>query len=465
LVAQPSEPLPCSHLNATSTVTEADTPPRPLTEGAVVSAASLLWVTLAGGVTTIVLARVLGPRSWGGYAIAVSLIAILTTATSLGFEQGIAYYVGARTWGPRDAFGSAIRLAGVAGLLGVVAGVAARLLVPSAFAGLPVWLTCIAVIAVPFSLALVYTSSIALATDRYEASKSMPALQAALLLAVSIPAAVLFGRTGAVCALTIAAVISALWAIVWALRRLPQAGSTPPGQLRRAISFGIKGYGANTLQLVNYQLDLFILAAVASAAAVGQYALAVSATMLLMLMPRALSSVLYPRVARLSASGDEAAREMAETKSLRHVSLIVGLTTVGMAAALELFVVPIFGAAYQPTINLGLILLPGAAALGIATVFGATIIGRGKPNYSLYGALVTTPLTVLMYATLIPWLHSTGAAIASTVSYFCSFVLFAHFYRRVTGRKVLPLLVPSRSELADLHALTSALVSRVAHRR
>ena len=289
---------------------------------------------------------------------------------------------------------------------------------------------------------------------------AMPAVQAGLLLAVSVPAAVLFGRTGAVVAPTLAAMVTSIGAIAWARRRLPQARSTQEGQLRRAISFGIKGYGANALQLVNYQLDLFILAGVASAAAVGQYALAVSATTLLMVLPRSLSAVLYPRVARLSASGDEGARQMVETKSLRHVSLIVVVTSLGMVAALELLVVPVFGADYRPAINLGLILVPGAAAIGVSTVLAATVVGRGKPMYSLYGAFITTPLTVGMYAVMIPWLHATGAALASTLSYLGTFLLSCIFYRRVTERSVFPLLVPTRSELADLSA-----VARRASRR
>ena len=420
------------------------------------SAASRIWVTVTGGIATIVLARVLGPHDWGGYSIAVSLVLILVALTTLGVDQGIAYFVGARKWEPRAALGSALGMAAVAGTLGAVVGLAARVIVPSAFAGLPVWLVAVAVVGIPFSLALAYASSIALASDRYEASMAMPALQAGLLLVVSVPAAVLFGRTGAVVALTLATVVTSIGAIVWARRRLPRPRSTEEGQLRRAISFGIKGYGANALQLVNYQLDLFILAAVASAAAVGHYALAASATTLLMLLPRALSAVLYPRVARLSASGDEAAREMVEKKSLRHVGLIVGVTALGMAAALELLVVPVFGEDYRPSINLGLILLPGAAAIGVGTVLAATVVGRGKPVYSLYIAFITTPITIAMYATMIPWLHATGAALASTLSYLGSFLLFCFFYRRVTNRRVLPLLVPTRSEFADLRALCRA---------
>lgn len=428
------------------------------------SAASRIWVTLASGLTTIVLARVLGPHDWGGYAIASSLVTILLAVTTLGVDQGIAYFVGAREWEPRAALGSALRMAGVAGTLGAAVGLVARVVVPSAFAGLPLWQVAVAVAGIPFGLALIYASSVTLASDRYEASMAMPAVQAALLLAVSIPLALLFDRSGAIVALTLAAVVVAVGAVVWARSRLPAAAPTQPGQLRRAISFGVKGYGANALQLVNYQLDLFILAAVASAAAVGHYALAVSATALLMVLPRSLSAVLYPRVARLSASGDHVKRAMVETKSLRHVSLIVILTSVAMAAGLELLVVPVFGADYRPAIKLGLILVPGAAAIGVSTVLAATVVGRGKPTYSLYGALITTPITIAMYGTLIPSFHATGAALASTLSYLLSFVLFCHFYRRVTGLHVLPLLVPTRSEFADLWGALRTVARRVAGR-
>ena len=425
------------------------------------SAASQLWVAVTGGVTTIVLARVLGPHNWGGYAIAVSLVVLLTMLSGLGVNQGILYYVSARKWAPRAAFGSALRMAAGTGTLGALAGIVARVLFPSAFAGLPLWLTAVAVVSVPFSLAFASATFVALATDRYEVAMARPAVQAGLLLAVSVPAALLWGRTGAVFALTLTAVITGVGAIAWALRRLPDGGATPPGQLRRAISFGIKGYSANALQLVNYQLDLFILAAVTSAAAVGHYALAVSATNLLLLLPKSLSTVVSPRVARLSAGGDEATREMVETKSLRHVSLLVGLGAVVLALALEFLVVPVFGEDYRPAINLGLILLPGAAAIGLSTVLAATVVGRGKPEYSLYGALITTPLTIVMYVTMIPWLHATGAALASTLSYVGTFLLFCFFYRRLTSRNVFHRLIPTRAELADFGALTRSAVARI----
>ena len=269
-----------------------DAAPRPLTGGAVIAAASRIVVMVAGGITTIVLARLLGPRDWAGFSIARSLVGTLAAVTSLGMSQGIAYFVGGRRWDPRAAFGSAMGMAVAAGTVGAAAGLVGYTLFPSAFAGLPLWLTAVAVVAIPFALALSFTSAIALATDRYEAAMTMPAGEAGLVLAVAIPAALLFGRSGAVGGMTVATVAAATGAAVWARRRLPRAGASAPGELRRAIAFGLKGYAANALQLVCLQLDLFILAAVAPEMAVGQYALAVSATLLLLLLPGALATVL-----------------------------------------------------------------------------------------------------------------------------------------------------------------------------
>ncbi len=70
-----------------------------------------------------------------------------------------------------------------------------------------------------------------------------------------------------------------------------------------------------------------------------------------------------------------------------------------------------------------------------------------------------------MYAAMIPSLHATGAALASTVSYLASFTVASGFYRRVTGRRVLPFLIPTRSEFADLRALPRAVLAWAGGRR
>lgn len=446
----------------------AEPAPRPLTGGAVMAAASRGTVAVTGALTTIIIARVLGPEGSGTYFVAQSIVLLLMVAGTLGIEHGIAYYVSAGSWPARRAFASAMRMAALAGAVGVVVALLARLAFPSAFGGLSVELTAVVAAGLPFSLVWFYTTFVALATDRYEAYVLPPALQSLLGLVLAGGGALAFGIEGAVVGLTIAATTVGIGAAAWGVRRLPRAASADePGLLRRAVKFGIKGYAANALQILNYRLDLFILSAAATTVAVGHYSVAVAVTSVLWLLPQALADVVFPRVAHLSAQGEaaEAHREMVEVKSVRHVVLAVVATTAVLALALLVLVVPVYGEDFRPAIELGLILLPGTALIGIAGVFSATIVGRGRPIYSLWIALMTTPLTIALYATLIPSLGATGAALASSLSYAGNFVLAAAFYRRVTGRRILPLLLPTSSEVDDLRALPRAIRTWLGARR
>ena len=156
-----------------------DPPLRPMTGGAVMAAASRFTVAATGAATTIFVARMLGPEGTGGFAIALTLVLLLTVACSLGIEHGVAYYVASGRWAPRDALRVTLRVAVLAGATGAWLCVLARLALPSAFGGLSVASTAVAALALPFALTWFYVSFIGLAIDRYEAYVLPPALQSA----------------------------------------------------------------------------------------------------------------------------------------------------------------------------------------------------------------------------------------------------------------------------------------------
>jgi O-antigen/teichoic acid export membrane protein len=474
--------------------------PRPLTGGAVMSATSRIVVAGTGAVATIVIARLLGPSGSGAYAVAQTLIIMLTVATTLGVEHGIAYYVSSGRWSARHANRTSQLVALVCGIVGVGIGVVVRLAVPSAFNGLSFAVTIAAAAALPFSLSWFYSSYVALAIDNYESYALPPAIQSSAAVCLVALLGALYGVAGAVVGFTLAHVLAAATMLLVNRRTFAapsgsaRSGSPPaesaatqsasaesappgttatgsapaggpetsdePGQLRRAVGFGLKGYASNALQFVNYRLDLFILNATATGAAVGHYSVAIAVTGVMWLLPQALSDVLFPRVAALSARSGiarEQERAFVEIKSLRHTVLITVLSTLVLALALVLLVVPVYGSAFRPAIDLGLILLPGVALLGLTGPLSATILGRGHPGLSLIGAAIVTPLTVVLYVLLIPSLQATGAALASTISYSTTFLLAAFFYRRATGHGALALMLPTRGELQDYRALGPAV--------
>lgn len=428
------------------------------------SAASRITVAVTGAAATILVARLLGADGTGAYAVAQTLILVLTVATTLGVEHGVAYYVSTGRWQAAAAFRSSQRVALVSGTIGAGLAVVARLAFPSAFDGLSVGVTIAAAAALPFALSWFYATYVALSLDRYEAYALPPAVQSTLALLLVAVLAALDGVRGAVIGFSLAHVLTA--AAVWASARRAFLPPTPApvassaGNLRRAVRFGIKGYAANALQMLNYRLDIFVLASVAGAAQVGHYAVAVAATGVMWLLPGAISEVLFPRIASLSARDDvhgDEVRAFVETKGMRHTVVIVLASSAVLALALLVLVVPVYGEEFRPAVELGLILLPGVALIGLSGPLTASFVGRGHPGYSLAIALITTPLTIVLYVLLIPAHEATGAALASTISYAATFVLAAVFNRRVTGTPVLPRLVPTGSELADYRALAPAI--------
>jgi O-antigen/teichoic acid export membrane protein len=422
---------------------------------------SRLTVAVTGAATTILVARLLGAEGSGSFAIALTVILMLTVGGTLGTQHGIAYFVSAGTWAQRDALASAQGMAFAVGTVLALVALGVRTAFPSAFGDLSVGETAIVVAAVPFSLSWLYVSFIALSTDQYEAFVLPPAVQSASAMVFVTALAPGSDVEGAIVGLTASHVVAAVGAGAWAQRRLPAGGPRAERrQLRRAITFGLKGYAANALQMLNTRVDLFILSAVASTAIVGQYAVALAVATVLWLVPQALGDVLFPRVAALSQS--EAAdagerRSFVETKSLRHAVIVVAASALVLAAALVLLVVPVYGEEFEPAIEMGLIMLPGVALLGIGNILGATIVGRGRPEYSLYTALVSTPVSLALYAVLVPALLGEGAALAKSISFTLTFVLLLVFYVRLVEGTSLRSFVPTGSELRDYRALPRAI--------
>ncbi|CAB4921711.1 unannotated protein [freshwater metagenome] len=433
---------------------------RPITGGAVMGAASRIAVAVTGAAASIAVARILGREGTGAYTIALTSVLVLTVFTTFGAERGIAYYVSSGRWAARSALRRALGLALLSGVAGAGLGVALRIAFPSAFGGLSVGMSLVVMAALPFSLAMLYATLIAVAVDAYEAFVIPPALQSGLMCVLVAGLAAAFDVWGVVAGITASYALAGAYTVHRARRWLPPGGADDPGDLRGAVSFGVRGYAANALQMINYRLDLFILSAVAGAAQVGIYAVAVAVTMVMWLLPPALSDVLFPRVSALSASDHpdaEAHRSMVERKALRHTVLIVLATAIAVAIALVLLVVPVYGEAFRPAIELGLILLPGAAIYGLAGPMSAIVVGRGHPEYPLYVVLVSTPVTLLLYVLLIRAHGATGAAIASSVSYALTTVGMVIALRVVTGRGSLRAMVPTRAELADYRCLPAAL--------
>jgi O-antigen/teichoic acid export membrane protein len=336
---------------------------------------------------------------------------------------------------------------------------------PSWFHGLGPGLILVGAGSAPFAFSWIFASSVALATDDYELFAIPPALQAIVALAASVSLGAVDGVAGAVLGLTISHVAAAALTVCWCARRLPvhQVPEHGTGHLRRAVVFSLKGHMANAFTFFTYRLDIFVLNGVAAASLVGQYSIAVSVTQAVWLLPDALSRVVLPRIAQVSPQShapENDYQDIVQRKGVRHAAILAAGSSVALAAALLVVVLVVLGPRFHESIKLGLILLPGTALLGVSSALTSVMAGRGKPEYGLFAALMTTPVAVALYMFLIPARGATGAALASTLAYAFGFVISVVLGRRMLGRPMIPMILPTRDELDDYRSLAKSVLRR-----
>ena len=225
------------------------------------------------------------------------------------------------------------------------------------------------------------------------------------------------------------------------------------GSLRHAFRFGIQSWVANLLQQVNYRFDIIILSGFATASA-ARYSVALTLTAIAWVLPQALRRCSFrapPALRAAAVSGEISLHEedAALARAVRHGVLLTVPTALVVVFLLVVGVPLLYGPSFHETIVLGFILLPGVLVLGEAKILAAAIAGLGKPRYALYSSLISMPVTLALYFSLIPLAHARGAALASTISYLLTSALTYVFFRRVTRIGLREAFVPSRADFED----------------
>jgi O-antigen/teichoic acid export membrane protein len=413
-------------------------------------AVSVLSIPI-GVVSSVVIARALGPSAKGSFNLATTAASLTAMILGVSGTAGITLAVARGVASPR-------RLLGVLGGFATAQVPIAVVLLwaisasPLASAVLPVdrsplMIGMIAVLVAATS-ALAYSRCVLLGLrqnvatswrDLWGQTAAVFVIVAGLALGALLhqgPSPIL------ILGLTIVGTLLAIVFMVQALLviDLPRQGESG---LRKVVGYASPLYAGNLVQFLNYRLDVFVVAAFAGVREVGLYALAVSLGQLLWIMSGSVATVLLPRVA--ASSPIEGARQAAQ---LTRITLLIG---VAGAAALALIASPlvhvVYGQAYAEAVPMLLALLPGVVAFIAANVLAAYVVGFGRPRITLIVSLIGLCATLSLDFILIPRLGAVGAAIASTVSYSLSAVVIVRWAMKLARLPAREFLLVQRADL------------------
>lgn len=409
----------------------------------------------------IAVARALAPTARGHFALIQSLNALTFVVANFAVTRALIHHVGKDLLSPREAARMGPAMGLLSGLAGAaVLGPVALFLRPTFLPGVsPIWILGAILLAIPL-VVREYVSGPLIAVGRPTpvllASGVQPFGAVAMLLPllmIGIGGLAWVGASWAVGILlstTIAVTISSV-----SLKGSPRF---PKREDFGVLRFGLRTYPAYITRFLNLRVDQFLVAWLASATALGYYAIAVTVGELLLQIPVVMLWALSGTIS--SGNREEAGRMVMIFCRWSILVLLASALLIGVATPLA---VPLlFGEEYRPAIGSLLLLLPGMVAHAPALLLGEYfIVQRAQPGKAAIIAAVSLVVGTMLNFPLTPRLGAVGASIASSSSYVVMLLAALALFRRDTGIAASAMFRIAPSDLRDmLQALRGILRAR-----
>ena len=203
---------------------------------------------------------------------------------------------------------------------------------------------------------------------------------------------------------------------------------------RLIFKYGFAIYLSGLAYTINQQLDQLLLSIWVPPSDLGQYAAAATMSGVILVIPSAVGSISFSKIAR---AGDQPAEQR------RHVRFTLLWSTLFLLpAGLSLMVLApwvtrnFYGPAYVQTAQLLRILAPAAISLGIGMILADVLRGLGKPMYGTYGVVAGAVITVIGLSFLLKQFGTLGAAWVSFTAYTAMMLIQCCFlWSEMRGRR------------------------------
>src|SRR5215831_8997237 len=295
-----------------------------------------------GIVNGIITARWLGPADRGRFQLLVLLPTMPSNFVKLGIPQASVYYMRRRGASASDVASNSVWFAFVTGTLAAIVCYAFKdILIAKFLKDTPPELILPSLALIPFVTLQFYFLGVAQAQERfrdYNVWQIGPNVLALVGLSVTL-ILLHMGLVGAVLVQVVIQVVMTVW-MAWLVNRAAPLHLRWNGALSRGmLSFGSKSYVQTLAATLHLRIDQYICAYFLPPAQVGLYAIAVNFGSLLLKIPEATGTVMFPR---LAGSGDRDAHA-ATTRVCRSTLFILALGVLGFGIAGPILIPILYG--------------------------------------------------------------------------------------------------------------------------
>lgn len=368
-----------------------------------------------GLITSVIVARILGPEGRGLYAVAITVGATGVQLGNLGLHASNTYYVAKDRMLLPSLVGNSLLISFAFG--GVGAGLAwiAFSLWPR-LAPIDGALLGLALTWIPFGLACMLLQNLLLGIQEVRAYNKVELITnignviligfLVILGIISVESLFLVG---------LVALIMTLFWTMWRLRS--HFASIPEPSLalfKGNIAYGFKAYLAALFSFLVLRVDLLMVKYMLDAEQAGYYSIAAAMADMVYMLPVVTGTILFPKLSAMT----DATTKWQFTGRLANRLTLVMFFVAGFAALLAKPMLGLlYGEEFLPAVPAFIWLLPGIVMLSINTIFLNYFAAIGMPPITVYSPVIAVIINIILNLELIPSLGIVGASISSVVAY------------------------------------------------
>lgn len=221
--------------------------------------------------------------------------------------------------------------------------------------------------------------------------------------------------------------------------------------LKDLVKYGFKTYVSNVINFFNYRFDQVLLTPTVTKAQLGIYSVAQTLSEMIWMIPNSVSTVLLPRIAAMH----EDEKRAVALRVCRYVGTIMFFVVIFGYLATGFLLPLLYSQQYVDSIVPFRILLIGTFFMTYCKILGNTIAAYGKPEKNIAANIAGSLSNVLLNIILIPKYGIIGAAISGSISYSISgFATIIIFMRMNQGKARLPdILFMNKNDFSSLFRL------------
>jgi O-antigen/teichoic acid export membrane protein len=214
--------------------------------------------------------------------------------------------------------------------------------------------------------------------------------------------------------------------------------------LKQSLLYGLALYVGLAINSLHFRVNQFFIDSMLGSAELGYFALSVRIAEFVWLTDYVVVTASLYRV----TSENFANAVLVTQRTLKLVAVLVLFFSLAIFALAPIVVPLLFGTAFEPAILPLWFLLPGIVAWSLGRSLSPFISYQcGKPWYNTATAAVAFAINLVANGLLIPRLGTTGAAIASSISYTFNLLVILMIFLRLSGARLADTFLPSKEEV------------------